>query len=282
MSVLLKAVINGGGLWESAGNTQLGQVKDPPLKQWRDLETLQVPDVHDPVRWQACEGVREAFPDKFLLAHGLSIFTRFTEIRGFDNALMDICEAPAQVASLLDILTEMNVASIEGYARYGADGYMMADDWGLQNQLMIAPRKWRELWKPRYARIFKAAHDHAQLTFLHCCGYSIDILDDLIEVGLDAIHLDQHENMGVEVLGSRFGGRITFFATVDIQRTMAEGTLEDIRAYTHKMVRLLGRPNGGFIPRWYTDPVGAGHRPEAIDAMCEEFLRLSPSGDWLS
>ena len=41
------------------------------------------------------------------------------------------------------------------------------------------------------------------------------------------------------------------------------------------MARLLGRPEGGFIPRWYSDPVGAGHRPEAIEAMCEEFLKIS-------
>jgi hypothetical protein len=41
------------------------------------------------------------------------------------------------------------------------------------------------------------------------------------------------------------------------------------------MLKMLGRPNGGFIPKWYSDPVGAGHRQEAIDAMCEEFIRIS-------
>ena len=41
------------------------------------------------------------------------------------------------------------------------------------------------------------------------------------------------------------------------------------------MVDLLGRPNGGFIPCWYSDPEGAGHRPAAIEAMCDEFLRIS-------
>ena len=56
---------------------------------------------------------------------------------------------------------------------------------------------------------------------------------------------------------------------------MVNGSLDDIRAYCREMVRLLGRPEGGLIPRWYSDPVGAGHRQEAIDAMCQEFLRLS-------
>ncbi len=56
---------------------------------------------------------------------------------------------------------------------------------------------------------------------------------------------------------------------------MARGNPEEIRAYCRKMAELLGRPEGGFIPRWYSDPVGAGHSPEALDAMCEEFLGLS-------
>ena len=75
-------------------------------------------------------------------------------------------------------------------------------------------------------------------------------------------------------LGERFGGRITFMCPVDIQNTMVNGTLDEIRAYCRKMIERLGRSNGGFIPCWYADPDGAGHRPEAVEAMCEEFLRL--------
>ena len=56
---------------------------------------------------------------------------------------------------------------------------------------------------------------------------------------------------------------------------MARGSIEDIRAYCRRMVRALGRPTGGFIAKRYPDPKGAGHRPEAIEAMCEEFLNLS-------
>jgi len=141
---------------------------------------------------------------------------------------------------------------------------------------MISPEKWRELWKPCYVRIYEATHRAGFFTFLHSCGYIVEILGDLIEIGLDVIHMDQQENIGLELLGRRFDGRLTFFAPVDIQNTMVHGTLDDIRAYCRKMVDLLGRLQaGGFIPRWYTDPAGAGHRQEAIDAMCEEFLRLS-------
>jgi uroporphyrinogen decarboxylase len=269
-----------GAVWENIGVSQLGEVKDFPLKDWADFDALPIPDIRDPRRYEGLDGARERAGDKFLLGHGISIYERIHFIRGLENTWRDIYDAPDELGRLLDILTDMNLVLVERYATAGCDGFIFCDDWGLQTRLMISPRAWRTLWKPHYARIYAAAHAAGMATFLHSCGHIVDILDDLIEVGLDAIHMDQQENMGLELLGSRFAGRLTFYAPVDIQKTMASGSLDDIRAYCRREAQLLGswdngRFAGGFIPRWYTDPTGAGHCWEAIDAMCEEFLRIS-------
>ena len=264
-----------GAVWENIGGMILGQVKEFPLKDWDDFSSLPIPDVWDPRRWACLDGIRAKAGDRFLLGHGISIYERVHFIRGLENTWMDIHTAPDALSRLIDVLVEMNLAAIERYAALGFDGLIFSDDWGLQNRLMISPADWRKIWKPCYERIFKAARSEGLHTFLHSCGYIVDILDDLIEIGLEVIHMDQQENMGLELLGERFGGRITFFAPVDIQKTMANGTLEEIRLYCLTMLRLLGTPEGGFIPRWYSDPVGAGHRQEAIEAMCEEFLLIN-------
>ena len=175
---------------------------------------------------------------------------------------------------LIDLLVDMNLKAIGHYKKFGADGYMFYDDWGLQDKLMIDPEKWREFWKPAYAKIYKAAHDAGMLTFLHSCGYIVEILDDLIAAGLDVIQMDQQQNMGLDLLGERFKGKITFWCPVDIQDVMCRGALEEIRAYAHEMFKKLSTPAGGFIAGYYSDPVGAGHSPEAIKAMCEEFVKL--------
>ena len=271
-----KGVDEWGAVWENIGVSSLGEVKDPPLKDWSDFGRLHVPDIREPRRFSRLEGARERAGQKFLMAGGLSLYERVHFIRGLENTWADIYEAPQQLGRLIDIMVDMNLVAIERYAQAGADGYMFCDDWGLQNRLMISPDSWRQIWKPRYARVYQAAREAGLLTFLHSCGHIVDILDDLIEIGLDVIQMDQQENMGLELLGERFGGRITFYCPVDIQATMARGTLDEIRAYARKMVATLGRPEGGFIAKWYSDPKGAGHRPEAIDAMCEEFVRIAP------
>jgi hypothetical protein len=264
-----------GAIWENIGEMNLGQVKEFPLKDWSDFNQLEIPDINDPRRWTCLENVRQKAGDLFLLGHGISIYERVHFIRGLENTWMDIHAAPEELGQLIDVLVEMNLTSILRYASLGFDGLIFTDDWGLQNRLMISPVDWRKIWKPRYERIFTASHSAGLHTFLHSCGYIVDILDDLIEIGLEAIHMDQQENMGLELLGKRFGGRLTFFAPVDIQKTMAVGSLDEIRSYCKAMVRWLGRPEGGFIPRWYGDPIGAGHRPEAVDAMCLEFLKIN-------
>jgi len=270
-----KGVDEWGCVWNNIGVSNLGEVKEFPLKDWADWGKLKIPDIHDPARWKNLEGIRERSGDKFLMGNGISLYERVHFIRGLENTWVDIMAAPDELGQLIDLLVDMNLYTIDRYARAGVDGYIFCDDWGLQDRLMISPESWRSIWKPRYARVYKAAHAAGLLTFLHSCGYIVEILDDLIEIGLDVIQLDQQENMGLDLLGKRFGGRIAFWCEVDIQNTMARGSLQEIRAYCRKMVAALGRPKGGFIAKWYADPVAVGHTQEAVDAMCDEFLKIS-------
>ena len=264
-----------GAEWENIGVCHLGEVSRFPLADWNEFDKLKIPDIHDPSRWRKLKTARKEAGDKFLLADGVSIYERVHFIRGLENTWLDIYDHPRELCRLVDILVEMNLAAIEKYAEAGADGLLILDDWGLQNRLMVPPQSWIEIWKPRYRRIFEAAHGAGLYTFLHSCGYILEILDPLIDCGLDVIQLDQQENMGLELLGERFRGRIAFFCPVDIQQTMARGSLAEIRAYCQKMAGCLGTSKGGFIPRWYSDPEGAGHSQEAIRAMCQEFLAIS-------
>jgi len=264
-----------GALWTNIGISNMGEVKEFPLKTWGDFDRLEVPDAREPRRWEEVTGARERAGEKFLLGGGISLYERVHFIRGLENTWADIYQEPEKLAQLIDILVDMNLYAIEKYAEAGFDGYFWCDDWGLQDRLMITPDSWREIWKPRYARVYGAAHQAGLLTFLHSCGHIVDILDDLIDAGLDVIQMDQQENMGLELLGERFAGRLTFWCPVDIQNTMARGNPDEVRAYVRRMVSTLARPQGGFICGYYGDPRGAGHTQEAIEAMCREFLRVS-------
>jgi len=260
--------------WDCLGNTQLGEVKNSPLKNWSDFEKLTIPSIDMGDAWDKIKYARENAGDKYLLGNMISIYERVHFVRGLENAWCDTVEEPENLKRFVNLLADMNVEIINRYSKLGIDGVINCDDWGLQNRLMIDPKAWREIWKPAYARVYAAAHSHGIDTFLHSCGHISEIIGDLIDAGLDALHMDQQENMGLEVL-NRFRGRITFYSPVDIQTVMPTGDANKIRAYCRKMAELLGTKDGGFIPRWYTDPASVGHARESIETMCEEFLKIS-------
>ncbi len=264
-----------GAVWENIGVCRLGEVKDFPIKTWADLERIAIPDVTEERRWQGLAGIRERVGERYLIAIGVSLYERVHFLRGLENTWMDLYTDPAALRRLLGILVDMNLHAIERYARLGCDGFMFCDDWGLQDRLMISPASWREFWLPAYSRVYGAAREAGLHTLLHSCGYILDIIPDLIGAGLDVIQLDQQENMGLKNLAA-FAGNITFWCPVDIQTVMCRGTTEQIRAWCHRLIAELGTPSGGFLPKWYSDPVGAGHSPAAIEAMCTEFLSLKP------
>lgn len=267
-----------GVIWKNIATCNYGEPEKVPLQSWDDWDKLQIPDINDPARWQILQDARERAGDKFLLGKGVPIFQRPSYLRGQLNLWMDIAAEPENLCKLIDVVTDMNLACIEKYADAGCDGFMFGDDWGLQDRLMINPIDWRKFWKPRYSKIFSKAHELGLLTFLHSCGYIIEILDDLIEAGLDVIQMDQQEYMGLELLHNRFAGKITFWSPADIQTVMARGDVIEIQKYCRKMTQYLSTSKGGFIAKCYVDHEGIGHSKEAVDAMCREFLNIASKG----
>lgn len=263
-----------GCLWECFDNTMIGEVKDSPLKEWSDFDKLTIPSLDMDGAWEQIKNAKWEAGDKYILANIFSIYERVLFVRGTENTWCDVIQEQENLKKFVNLLVEMNIEMIRRYSKWGVDGVISYDDWGLQSSLMINPSAWREIWKPAYKRVYDAAHEAGMDTWLHSCGYIIDIIEDLIEVGLDALHMDQQENMGLENL-SRLRGRITFFAPADTQTIMPTGNPDAIRAYCRKMSEHLGTIEGGFIPRWYADPGSVGHSRESLDIMCKEFLKIS-------
>jgi len=270
-----KGVDDWGCEWDNIGEMQLGEVKDSPLKDWDDFGKLPIPDISAPEKWANVNDARAGAGDKYIHGGLISMYERVHFVRGLENVWCDIRECPDNLRMFVGLIADLNVAIIGEYAKHDIDSVFFCDDWGLQDRLMINPVDWRAIWKPFYKKVFDAAHAASLDVWMHSCGYITDILGDLIEIGLDAVHMDQQENMGLENLGRLFKGKITFHAPVDIQQTMVRGAPDEIRAYCRRMAEAFGTNEGGFIPCCYSDPVGAGHTRENIEIMCGEFLRIS-------
>ena len=88
----------------------------------------------------------------------------------------------------MDDLLAFNLRWLDKWTKLEYDGLHFADDWGDQRRLMIKPDLWRRLFKPRYAQMFRRAHDAGMDVWFHSDGRINDIFGDLIEIGVDVIN----------------------------------------------------------------------------------------------
>jgi len=255
-----------GCIFENRQNGIIGEVKEPLLRDWSDVDIVKPPRgalTFDP-------GAVNAFcreSDAFVMAECCPRpFERLQFIRSSENVYYDVIDRPEEFTVLLDRIHSFYVEEFEMWAATDVDGLMFMDDWGAQHSLLISPDMWRELFMPMYRDYISIAHDNGKYCFMHSDGYIIDILPDLIELGLDAIN-SQIFCMDVGTLGERFRGQITFWGEIDRQHILPHATESEVA----DAVRLVGDAlydKGGVIAQC---EFGPGAKPENVYAVFETW-----------
>lgn len=259
-----------GAVWASLGNK--GEVIESPLTDWDNLSNVVPPDYLTKNSVRLVKLSRKLTPNKFLIGNLPDmIFSRMHYLRGYMEFMMDLCLEQEKIEQLADIIVAENCRLIEFYATCGIDGVMGADDLGLQDRLMINPVMWREIFKPRYKAMIDCAHKYNMKFVLHSCGYIFDIIEDFIEIGLDVLQCDQQDNMGIDRLNNKFGGRITFFSPTDIQTTLSTNDEEKIINKAQELRNSLGAHNGGLIGKVYSQPKDIGATERSVRIMLKAF-----------
>jgi len=253
----------------------IGEVKNSLIASYKsDLDKLRPPD-----QWiDAVDGVNEACSQTKCFMLGLprvNPFERMQWIRGPENLLMDLIEQPAGFFQLRDRVHSWNLAMIEGWARTDVDAIGWSDDWGTQRATLISPDLWRELFKPLYLEYVDRIHAAGKFAFMHSDGHIIEIYEDLIEVGVDAIN-SQLFCMDIDEIGRRFKGRICFWGEIDRQDILPHGSVDAVRDAVRRVARALYNGCGGVIAQC---EFGPGAKPENVQAVFAEWNRIGTEGD---
>jgi len=242
----------------------IGQVKNPRLQDWSQARDLPFPRERLEVDLDAVSAFCRN-TDRFVLAGTCPRpFERLQFLRGSENLYLDLNRPPPELLDFLERLHVFYMEEMEIWVRTEVDALTFMDDWGSQRSLLVAPELWRELFKPLYADYIALAHAHGKHAFMHSDGHITEIMPDLIEIGLDAVN-SQVFCMGVEELGERFAGEITFWGELDRQQLLPRGTPAEVREAALRMRQALHR-DGGLIAQC---EFGPGARPENIRAYFE-------------
>lgn len=254
------------------------QVIEYPLSQLEKLDQYTFPPIPNPERVKQHHPIlKQAFDaGKYVVGYdAVNLYDRVVSLTGLQTALLAPYQDTQQFESLLDQLTELTLAQIEQYGETGwVQGFMTWQDFGTQNSLVMNLNNFRKFYRPRLQQMIDAAHANGMHYIWHCCGAIVELIPEMIEMGVDVVQLDQAKLIGYETLADRFGGKICFWNALDTLWSVQQGLSdEEIRAEIADMHQSLSGFNGGVMFRHYPQAKDIGLSGHVLQVIAEEFVR---------
>lgn len=223
-----------------------GEVKDPILSDlsnfdkitppWEFINSLNISDIN-----------RQCKNDKFCISGVCARpFERLQFLRGSENLYKDLYKHRDLVLEMLDIVHKYNLEHIKKWLRTNVNGIFLMDDWGSQENLLISPKLWREIFKPIYREYVELIHGDGKYAFFHSDGWIEDIFGDFVDIGIDAIN-SQLFVMDIDRLAKKYGDKIAFWGEIDRQNILPFGNPKDVREAVFKVRNAFKGTPGGLI-----------------------------------
>lgn len=244
-----------GCVWETTDDGIMGTVIRHPLADWANFDRYTPPDPgvssgggrHD---WSATEAhVKAARAVGNLLSGGLRhghTFLLLSDIRGYQNVLCDMVDDDPRFRRLLQMVEDFNMGVVQRWLKLGVEWMGYPEDLGMQVGPMISPALLRQYIKPSYQRLMKPARDAGCVVHMHSDGDIRDLVEDLIDGGVEVINLQDLVN-GIDWIRDRFAGKVCIDLDIDRQSVTRFGTPAQIDALIREEVTQLGSRKGGLM-----------------------------------
>jgi uroporphyrinogen decarboxylase len=249
-------------------------------KSLADLNAYPWPDPTDPV-WveglaERVEAARRLGDYAVCLNVPVGFGHQSQFLRGYEDWLTDLLLNRPFAEGLMDRVLEFQ---LETYRRAlsvvgdRVDVVCFGDDIGFQTGPMVSPRVYAQMIAPRQRRVFETLHAHSPApVFYHTCGSVVDMIPQLIDMGVDILNPIQVSAAGMEParLKQEYGNDLCFWGAIDTHRVMPYGTPGEVRDEVRRRIDELA-DGGGYILATVHN-VQHGMPVVNVVTMCEEAV----------
>jgi uroporphyrinogen decarboxylase len=208
--------------------------------EWPDPETVDVSDM-----LQAAE----VLPPGLGIITGVGgIFTRTWMLMGFEHFCEMLADDVDFVGEIAARVGRIQCAVMRRVVKLpGVVAAWYGDDLACTANLLVSPKVLRKHFYPWIEELAGIAHSAGLRFIMHSDGCLWQALDDLIALGVEALHPIEPKAMDIYDLKRRYGQKIAIFGNVDMGYTLTEGhgTPEAIRAEVRRQIKELA-PGGGY------------------------------------
>lgn len=227
------------------------------------------------------EALRAALPEgmKAVGGVGTGLFETIQDFVPYQQLVFLMADEPEVFERLWKKIGDMMVACWSWMLENHAESFAVCrfgDDLGFRSSTLLPPDEIRKHIIPQYKRVIDLVHSYGKPFLLHSCGRIYEVMDDLIEAGIDAKHSNEDAIDRFDVWVERYGDRIGNFGGVEMN-IMTLNTTDEVKTYVRNLLERVGVGHGGIA-------IGTGNQissytePASWIAMCEavqEFRAVS-------
>jgi len=220
------------------------------IKKVRDLDLYPFPQP-DWIKLENSlkERIRKYKEEGFVVSGGIAQpFKSAWLLRGMHNVLMDYLINPDLIEEMYERIYSFDTAYCRALVEAGVDMISIVGDLGMQNSLIMSPKIWRKFDKERMKKLLSELKEmNPELKiYMHTDGDVREIIEDLIEIGVDILNPIQPECMDPVEIKKKYGDRLVLHGAVSLQRTLPFGSPEDVKREVRYLVKNCN-VNGGFV-----------------------------------
>jgi uroporphyrinogen decarboxylase len=236
-----------------------------------DVDRFDWPDPRQYIAPEACRQALAGIPPDYAVmgvvwsAHFQDACAAF----GMETAFIKMLAEPEMFRAVIDRIADFYLQANEIFykATQGKlHAVLIGNDFGGQTGLMLSPELIREFVFDGTKKLIHQAQRYGLKVIHHSCGSIFEIIPDLIELGVDAIHPIQAlaANMEPDRLKDAYGEKVSFCGGVDAQYLMVKGHPADVRQKVDALKRLF--PTGLILSPSH-EAILPDTKPENVAAL---------------
>ena len=203
-----------------------------------------LPDPHHPARYEAVAEWIARYREEFAVFARIRLGTASTiESMGLDVFSIMLYEDPDLVKQIHRRFSEWSAAVVEHLNAMDFDFYWAFDDIADTKASWIDPAMYEEFLKPHQLLVTRLMQ---RPWVYHSDGNISPVLEQVLSLGMSAIHPVQPSAMDIFDLKARYGQRVCIVGNIDLDYTLTRGTPEEVEREVKEKIERVGR-GGGYI-----------------------------------
>jgi len=156
---------------------------------------------------------------------------------GYENICLYLYDDPEFLVQVAQLAVDFANVAVTRMAQAGVDGMIVSEDLGASAGGLLSPQHFRAIYRPALGAIISHIRDLGLPVLLHSCGCIYDYLDDLVELGINALHpLQRTAGMDLARVKAKYGSRICLVGNIDSSVTLPYGTPEQVEAEVRQTI----------------------------------------------